>query len=53
VYLLRRAANLRLKEVAVMTGISAPRVSQIQREIEQGEADAELEQLLERYQLQI
>jgi REP element-mobilizing transposase RayT len=53
VYLLRRAANLRLKEVAVMAGISAPRVSQIQREIEQGEADAELEQLLERYQLQI
>ena len=53
VYLLRRAANLRLQEVAAMAGISAPRVSQIQREIEHGEVDAELKQLLERYQLQI
>jgi hypothetical protein len=36
-----------------MAGIPAPRVSQIQREIEQGEVDVELEPLLERYQLQI
>lgn len=34
VYLLRRAANLPLKEVAMLAGISPPRVSQIQRAIE-------------------
>ena len=34
VYLLRRAANLPLKEVAVLAGVSAPRVSQIQRKID-------------------
>jgi hypothetical protein len=34
VYLLRRAANLPLKEVAALAGVSAPRVSQIQRGIE-------------------
>ncbi|MDH3604183.1 MAG: helix-turn-helix domain-containing protein [Candidatus Tectomicrobia bacterium] len=53
VYLLRRAANLRLKEVAGLAGISAPRVSQIQQESEQGEVDSVLEQLLAIYKLKI
>ena len=34
IYLLRRAANLPLAEVAALAGVSAPRVSQIQRGIE-------------------
>lgn len=34
VYLLRRAANLSLKEVAVAAAVSPPRISQIQRAIE-------------------
>ncbi len=34
VYLLRRAGNLPLREVAARAGVSAPRVSQIQRKIE-------------------
>ncbi len=34
IYLLRRAANIPLSEVAAMAGVSAPRVSQIQRRIE-------------------
>ena len=34
VYLLRRAANLPLEEVAALAGVSSPRVSQIQRGIE-------------------
>lgn len=34
VYLLRRAANLPLEAVAALTGVSPPRVSQIQRGIE-------------------
>lgn len=34
VYLLRRAANLSLKEVSAMAGVSPPRISQIQRAIE-------------------
>ena len=53
VYLLRRAANLRLKEVAALSRISATRVSQIQQEIEQGEVDSVLGQLLENYKLKI
>jgi hypothetical protein len=53
VYLLRRAAHLRLKEVAALARISAPRVSQIQREIEQGEVDSVLGQLLENYKLKL
>lgn len=53
VYLLRRVANLRLKEVAALAGISAPRVSQIQQKIEQGEVDSVLEELLENYKLKL
>ena len=34
VYLLRRAANLSLKEVSALAGVSPPRISQIQRTIE-------------------
>lgn len=34
VYLLRRAANLSLKEVALVASVSPPRISQIQRAIE-------------------
>ena len=34
VYLLRRAANLSLAEVVARAKVSAPRVSQIQRDIE-------------------
>jgi putative transposase len=34
VYLLRRAVNLKLKQVAEMGGVSPPRISQIQRAIE-------------------
>ena len=34
VYLLRRAANLPLEEVAALAGVSPPRISQIQRGIE-------------------
>jgi hypothetical protein len=34
VYLLRRAANLPLEQVAALAGVSAPRISQIQRTIE-------------------
>jgi REP-associated tyrosine transposase len=34
VYLLRRAANLSLKEVSSLAGVSPPRISQIQRAIE-------------------
>jgi len=33
VFLLRRACNLSLKEVAVLAGISAARVSQIQKQV--------------------
>ena len=35
-YLLRRAANLPLREVATLGGVSPGRISQIQRDIEQG-----------------
>ncbi len=34
VYLLRRAANLPLREVAALAGVSAPRISQVQHRIE-------------------
>lgn len=53
VYLLRRVANLRLKDVAALAGISGPRVSQIQQEIEQGEKEPILDQLLASYKLKI
>jgi hypothetical protein len=53
VYLLRRAANLQLKEVAALAGISGPRVSQIRQEIEQGEREPILDRLFASYKLKI
>ena len=51
VYLLRRAANVSLKDVASLAGVSPSRVSHIQRRIEQGEADEPLRQLLLLYKV--
>ncbi len=51
IYLLRRAANLSLAEVAQRAGVSAPRVSQIQREIETGGLDKMLKRMLGAYQV--
>jgi len=51
VYLLRRVCNLPLKEVARRAGVSPPRVSQIQRQVEQQEADRRLGLLLKRYKV--
>lgn len=51
VYLLRRAANIPIARVAAMAGISAPRVSQIQAEIESGQRDGPMATLLARYKL--
>lgn len=45
VYLLRREANLSLKEVAKLAGVSCPRVSQIQRELESVPDDERLERV--------
>lgn len=50
-YLLRRAANLSLKEVAERGGVSSPRVSQIQRTVESGGGHERLEPLLRKYKL--
>lgn len=46
VYLLRRAANLPLAQVAGHCGVSASRVSHIQRAIESGPCDSDLRRLL-------
>jgi REP element-mobilizing transposase RayT len=46
VYLLRRRANLSLREVAALAGVSIGRVSQIQGEIERGAPDERLKQCL-------
>lgn len=51
VYLLRRAANLPLAEVAKRAGISLPRVSQIQAAIERGKLVEPLKALVERYKV--
>lgn len=51
VYLLRRAANLPLAEVAKRAGISLPRVSQIQAAIERGKLVEPLKGLVERYKV--
>ncbi len=51
IYLLRRAANLSLAEVALRAGVSAPRVTQIQREIESGGLDKMAQHMLTTYQL--
>jgi transcriptional regulator with XRE-family HTH domain len=51
VYLLRRAANLPLAEVAKRAGISLPRVSQIQAAIERRKLVEPLKALVERYKV--
>ncbi len=53
IYLLRRVANLALKDVAAMAGVSPSRVSQIQRQIENGDLgeDSILLVLLSHYKL--
>ena len=51
VYLLRRAANSSLKEVAEIACISLPRISQIQHMIENGSNDGALKILMEHYKL--
>jgi hypothetical protein len=51
VYLLRRVANLPLAEVAKRAGISAPRVSQIQAQIERGKLSNALRTLIDSYKV--
>jgi putative transposase len=51
VYLLRRAANLPLAEVAKRAGVSPPRVSQIQAEIEKDKLTGTLKGLVESYKV--
>lgn len=51
VYLLRRAANLPLAVVAKRAGISLPRVSQIQAEIEKGKLAQPLKGLIDSYKV--
>ena len=48
VYLLRRAANLPLQAVAHRSGVSASRVSHIQRAIERGKPDSAMQRLLKK-----
>lgn len=50
-YLLRRAANLPLNEVAGRVGVSAARISQIQSAIERGKPGAVLNRLINRYKV--
>lgn len=51
VYLLRRVANLSLKEVAAMSSVSPSRVSQIQHQVEHGKPNTPLRALRCRFQL--
>ena len=51
VYLLRRAANLSLKEVAELVGLSLGRISQLQRAVEDSRHDTALSRLLRDYKL--
>jgi REP element-mobilizing transposase RayT len=53
VYLLRRAANLPLVEVAKRAEISSPRVSQIQAEIETGKLTEPLKSLIAGYKVKL
>src|SRR5258708_1368311 len=48
VYLLRRRANLSLRQVAEMAGMTIGRVAQIQREIESLPIDDKMEQIVSR-----
>ena len=51
VYLMRRAGNLPLGEVADRAGVSAGRVSQIQTQIEAGKITSQISALLTKYKL--
>ena len=51
VYLMRRAGNLPLGEVADRAGVSAGRVSQIQTQIEAGKISSRISALLTKYKL--
>jgi len=51
VYLLRRAANLSLKEVAALVGLSLGRISQLQRAVEESSPDVVLARLLRDFKL--
>lgn len=51
VYLLRRAGNLSLREVAGRAGVSPARISQIQGEMEAVPVPAALESLIARYKV--
>ena len=51
VYLLRRAVNLSLREVAGKAGVSSGRISQIQRAIEAGEPEPAMARLKRRYKV--
>ena len=52
-YLLRRVASLPLRDVAALGGVTAPRISRIQREVEKGPRPPRLARLLRRYKVQI
>ncbi len=47
----RRAANLPLKEVAALFGVSPSRISRIQRQVAQGRQNARIRKLLARYKV--
>jgi len=51
VYLMRRAGNLPLREVAERAGVSSGRISQIQTQIEAGRVSARVSALLTKYKL--
>ncbi len=51
VYLLRRVANLSLRDVAQRVGVSPGRISQIQSKVERERVEKKLSSLLERYKL--
>ena len=51
VFLMRRAGNLSLREVAERARVSPARISQIQAQIERGKASAKMAQVLRRYKL--
>ena len=51
VYLLRRVANVPLKEVADLFNVSPPRISQIQKQAKAGRFDKKLTRLLKRYKV--
>ncbi len=50
-YLLRRAANLPLREVASLAGVLPSRVSHMQRQMEQSKMDDSLRQLIQMYKV--